>query len=34
MNELQEFFKQAKIEKQKALEKKRIAEEWERKLTP
>ena len=34
MNELQEFFKQATEEKRLAVEKKRVQEEWNRKLNP
>ena len=34
MNELQEFFKQAAEEKRLAVEKKRVQEEWNRKLNP
>ena len=34
MNELQEFFKQAAEEKRLAVEKKKIQEEWNRKLNP
>ena len=34
MNELQEFFKQAAVEKKVAVEKKRKLEEWNRKLNP
>ena len=34
MNELQEFFKQATEEKRLAVEKKKIQEEWNRKLNP
>jgi len=34
MNELQEFFKQAAVEKKVAVEKKKKLEEWDRKLNP
>ena len=34
MNELQEFFKQAAEEKRLAVEKKKVEEEWNRKLNP
>jgi len=34
MNELQEFFKKATEEKRLAVEKKKIQEEWNRKLNP